>query len=241
LRVPERSPWCPGCGLPLSDAAAGRAALARIPEERRSLLGPVLFLFALTGGVAGLGLASTLAARPPNALLPLVGGLVGVAVALALRGYLTWNVPADAGLRPRVPRAGGGRAAFTGRVLADRTLEAPLSRRACVAFRVTGTSGADRVDDAEAVPFALLLDDGTRLAVQAPPARVRVATAPVPAEPGARDRLRPFLVRRGLRGDADLRLAEGTIAAGDRVRVSGAVAGGAVMESTQLELVIDPA
>jgi hypothetical protein len=158
-----------------------------------------------------------------------------------LRGYLTWSVPADAGLRPRVPRAGGGRAAFTGRVLADRTLEAPLSRRPCVAFRVTGTSGPDRVDDAEAVPFRLLADDGTSLVVNAPPARVRIATAATPAEPGARDRLRAFLTRRGLRSDADLRLAEGAIVPGDRVRVSGALSGGVLRDSTQAELIIDPA
>jgi hypothetical protein len=219
LRQPAASLWCSSCGRGLEPVA--RARLDPAPAETRSLLPLVVPVFVLAGAAAGGLLGTTFAAPPPAGLLPLLGAAVGVTVALALRGLVTWTVPAPSGVEVRLARGRPGGTSVAGTIAAERSIEAPLSGRRCVAFRLTGAAGADRVDDSDAVPFTVITAEGERVRVLSPPARVRLATEPFPVDAAARARLRPFLEARGLGADGPLRLAEGCLAEGDPVHVTG--------------------
>jgi len=229
LRAAEVAERCPECWGPLDGPAEGRAKLGRLPREERSAVGALASLFMLGG--CGLGVVTGLESAG-NALVqadalyvfplfPALGSLVGFVLALLLKPLVSWTVPPRARLdvdqRPR----GGFGDAVVGRVEADALLEAPLSGRPCVAFRLCGTARGDRVDDAAAVSFTVVTDGGERVRVLAPPARVEIATRATTPEAGAGERLRAFLEERGL-DPRDARVDEGRLVPGDRVYISGA-------------------
>lgn len=117
-------------------------------------------------------------------------------------------------------------------------LEAPFSRARCLAFRVTGESGTQPLDDADAVPFTVVGEDGRRCVV---------FTADVVVVTPARGEVyrvggKGFLEARGLY-QGELAAREGRIEVGERVRVAGriervAVAGGGYRQHGSLELLV---
>jgi hypothetical protein len=227
LRVRGSAARCPRCGGPLDGAREGRARLARRPDETRSPIAVALPVFMLSGCGAGLAIAMDGAAAigvgglvmlESAAFLAPLGAAVGIFVAVVTRPLFSGKVPARPRLRVHRARRAGRGVVVAGRVEADETLEAPLSGEPCVAFRVTGRAGPgeDRVDDAGAIAFTVVTDGGERVRVLAPPARVRIATRPRAATAAVADLLEP----RGLVPGA-LELAEGHVAPGDRVRVTG--------------------
>ena len=219
LRLAEVADACLRCGGELDTAIEGRAKLDALPREERSAFAIVACILTLVGCSAGTLVA--LACEPPSVVQPVLGAIVGLVVAQWLRPRLYWTEPPRVKLGVDVRPRGGRGISVVGRVVADATLEAGISGRRCVAFRLTGRAGGDRVDDARAVPFTVVTDDGVRVRVLARPARVQVATRATEADADAPARLRLFLDARGL-DPRDVRLEEGIVAAGDRVRVSGA-------------------
>ncbi|MRG93053.1 hypothetical protein [Polyangium spumosum] len=117
-------------------------------------------------------------------------------------------------------------------------LEAPFSGTWCLAFRVTGESGAQPLDDADAVPFVVVTEDGRRCVVDAANVVVNVpARGDVCREGGE-----TFLAARGL-DQGEVAAREGRIEAGDRVRVAGhldrvVVAGVGYREHGSLEVLV---
>jgi len=98
-------------------------------------------------------------------------------------------------------------------------IAAPFSGKPCLAFRVEGERGAQPLDDADAVSFAVVTDDGRRLAVHAADVVVLLpARGPVYRE-GAES----FLEKRGLQ-KGDISARESRLAPKDRVRVRGHLA-----------------
>ncbi|UQA59510.1 hypothetical protein [Polyangium aurulentum] len=98
-------------------------------------------------------------------------------------------------------------------------IAAPFTDKPCLAFRVEGERGAQPLDDADAVSFAVVTDDGRRLAVHAADVVVLLpARGPVYREGAER-----FLEERGLQKGA-ISARESRLAPKDRVRVQGHLA-----------------
>lgn len=117
-----------------------------------------------------------------------------------------------------------------GVVKARTPLRAPLSGRACAAYRLVGDAASGPIDDAALGELELELSDGTRAVLSTSAASVDL---PVP---GARvavegnDALSTFLADRSVpRSAARVRLAEAVLADGDEVEIEGA----ATIEHTQ--------
>jgi hypothetical protein len=118
------------------------------------------------------------------------------------------------------------------RPLDERMLSAPLSGESCLAFRLRGRTARFEIDDSDASPFVVSLDDESEVAVRSE--RVVVALPTPRAErvelgPAQRERLERFFQSRGLPGpEGELELGESVLRAGDEVVVHGAASSEAV-------------
>jgi hypothetical protein len=97
-------------------------------------------------------------------------------------------------------------------------LEAPFSRARCLAYRVTGESQAQPLDDADVLPFTVVGEDGRRCVVFAADLVVLVP----PRGEVYREGGKGFLEARGLDG-GEVAAREGRLDAGDRVRATGRI------------------
>lgn len=96
------------------------------------------------------------------------------------------------------------------------TLASPLSGQSCFAFRITGDADGQPIDDAEAIPFAVIGTDQKRYVVTNTDVVVDVvAESKHPSENAA-----PFLRARRL-PEKNLNLREGLLQEGTRVQVVG--------------------
>ena len=101
-------------------------------------------------------------------------------------------------------------------------VEAPLSARRCVAYRarVVMSLGEFR-DQSDCVPFTLVRDDGSHVAIDSSYALIDIPPQPLP--PGSKDRCRDFAIARAIAsGDRwRAKYEESTVTEGMQVSVTG--------------------
>ena len=116
------------------------------------------------------------------------------------------------------------RISVEGVVRVTRPCRAPLSGRACAAFRVVGAGPTGPIDDAGVGAFEVLTSDRGVVSVDTSAATVALPVfgppTPIAAPPPAE--LREFLAVRGAMPERGVvRLAEAVLSDGDRARVTG--------------------
>ena len=236
---------CPECGsealFDLRDPAARKSLARRL--GRLSLLGRILLPLAERGYdtvffvtlIVVVTLAAMVVAMISGSLLAYFGAYLVVPIAGTVAWVLLWPKLLEHLEEPKHRRAlrihapprlaAAARTTLGGTVRGESSLVAPLSGRACVAYRLVGRVGDDAIDDAAVSgsfeieldePDAKLELDGICFELPAPsPERTEVGPVLAPL-------LSPLLAigEDGVRG-ARADLAEAILVPGDRVEVEG--------------------
>lgn len=113
-----------------------------------------------------------------------------------------------------------------GRVRVLESVRSPLHRRECVAWRVVGDGPVGDVDDARAVPFDVVTDDGEVIRIEPAPASVAIEPESAPQQATPDRELSKFLEMRGVYPErGPVHLAEAVLEDGARVAAEGSLEG----------------
>lgn len=114
------------------------------------------------------------------------------------------------------------------------TLRSPLGQVDCVAWRLVGSGPVGDVDDARAVAFDVVGEDGSVVRVEPSPATLAVEVEGPPSEVEPPAALADFLAERGVYPErGPVRLAEAVLEEGARVVVEGNLEAGAAPDGSQ--------
>ncbi|MFW5926114.1 MAG: hypothetical protein ACOCV4_08095 [Myxococcota bacterium] len=159
-------------------------------------------------------------------------GSMGRLASGALRAGARWASPAARRDRRRILTiddqellASPGVHELRGRVRrTGTTLRSPLGQVDCVGWRLVGSGPVGDVDDARAVAFDVVGEDGSVVRVEPSPATLAVEVDAPPSEIELSAALADFLAERGVYPDrGPVRLAEALLEDGARVVVEGSL------------------